>query len=67
MLHVISKLAIRLGNATLRVLGVVVSDVDTRTRLARLHIDLIEEFFRGALANAPRCLRRSESLDRPHG
>jgi chromosome partitioning protein len=38
--------AIRLGNATLRVLGVVVSDVDTRTRLARLHIDLIEDLFR---------------------
>jgi cellulose biosynthesis protein BcsQ len=28
------------------VLGVVVSDVDTRTRLARLHIDLIEDLFR---------------------
>jgi chromosome partitioning protein len=38
--------AIRLGNAKLRVLGVVVSDVDTRTRLARLHIDLIEDLFR---------------------
>src|SRR6266436_4195112 len=38
--------AIRRGNAKLRVLGVVVSDVDTRTRLARLHIDLIEDLFR---------------------
>ena len=38
--------AIRLGNTKLRVLGVVVSDVDTRTRLARLHIDLIEDLFR---------------------
>src|SRR6266446_1892901 len=38
--------AIRRGNAKLRVLGVVVSDVDTRTRLARLHVDLIGDLFR---------------------
>jgi chromosome partitioning protein len=38
--------AIRRGNSTLRVLGVVVSDVDKRTRLARLHLELIENVFR---------------------
>ncbi len=38
--------AIRRGNTKLRVLGVIVSDVDTRTRLARLHVDLIGDLFR---------------------
>jgi chromosome partitioning protein len=38
--------AVRQGNSTLRVLGVVVSDVDLRTRLARTHIELIEDLFR---------------------
>ena len=38
--------AIRRGNTKLRVLGVIVSDVDTCTRLARLHVDLIGDLFR---------------------
>jgi chromosome partitioning protein len=38
--------AVRQGNQALRVLGVVVSDVDLRTRLARTHVSLIEDLFR---------------------
>jgi chromosome partitioning protein len=40
--------AIRRWNKKLRVLGVVMSDVDKRTRLARLHLGLVEELFRSA-------------------
>jgi chromosome partitioning protein len=40
--------AIRRGNKKLRVLGVVMSDVDKRTRLARLHLGLVEELFRSS-------------------
>ena len=40
--------AIRRGNKKLRVLGVVMSDVDKRTRLARLHLGLVEDLFRSA-------------------
>jgi len=38
--------AIRRGNRKLHVLGVVMSDVDKRTRLARLHLGLVEDLFR---------------------
>jgi chromosome partitioning protein len=38
--------AIRRGNSKLRVLGVIVSDVDKRTRIARLHLELIDKVFR---------------------
>src|SRR5262249_20877845 len=38
--------AIRQGNKKLLVLGVILSDVDKRLRLARLHMDLVEELFR---------------------
>jgi chromosome partitioning protein len=40
------KAAIRQGNQKLLVLGVILSDVDKRLRLARLHMGLIEELFR---------------------
>jgi len=40
------KAAIRQGNKQLLVLGVILSDVDKRLRLARLHMDLVEELFR---------------------
>ena len=40
------KAAIRQGNKKLLVLGVILSDVDKRLRLARLHMDLIEDLFR---------------------
>lgn len=40
------KAAIRQGNHKLMVLGVILSDVDRRTRLAQLHIGLVEEIFR---------------------
>jgi chromosome partitioning protein len=40
------KAAIRQGNKKLLVLGVILSDVDKRLRLARLHMDLVEELFR---------------------
>ena len=40
--------AIRRGNKNLCVLGVVMSDVDKRTRLARLHLGLVEDLFRSA-------------------
>ena len=40
------KAAIRQGNQKLLVLGVILSDVDKRLRLARLHMGLVEELFR---------------------
>jgi len=40
------KAAIRQGNKKLLVLGVILSDVDKRLRLARLHMGLVEELFR---------------------
>jgi chromosome partitioning protein len=40
------KAAIRQGNNKLLVLGVILSDVDKRLRLARLHMGLVEELFR---------------------
>jgi len=40
------KAAIRQGNQRLLVLGVILSDVDKRLRLARLHMGLVEELFR---------------------
>jgi len=40
------KAAIRQGNNRLLVLGVILSDVDKRLRLARLHMGLVEELFR---------------------
>jgi len=40
------KAAISQGNKKLLVLGVILSDVDRRLRLARLHMDLVEELFR---------------------
>jgi len=40
------KAAIRQGNKRLLVLGVILSDVDKRLRLARLHMGLVEELFR---------------------
>ena len=40
------KAAINQGNKKLLVLGVILSDVDRRLRLARLHMDLVEELFR---------------------
>lgn len=40
------KAAIRQGNKKLLVLGVILSDVDKRLRLARLHMGLVEDLFR---------------------